>query len=167
MTPEQQLAGFLAALGYDQDPECRDTARRVTELLRSWAPQGSPPAMEACDYHGMSPIILRNLRFHSLCAHHLLPFFGSCDVVHRPEGRIAGLGYFPKVLAHFSHRTQIQERLCEQIAVHLHEGLGGSILVRLRARHMCMEMRGAENGAEVETLYSKGPHARDLLDYLR
>ncbi len=167
MSPEQKMAEVLTTLGYGQDPECRETARRVTELLRSWAPAGSPPVVEACEYRGMSPIVLRDLRFYSLCAHHLLPFFGTCDVVHRPDGTIAGLGYFPKALQHFSHRPQIQERLCEQLGLHLHESLGGSLLVRIRARHMCMEMRGTGNGAEVETFFARGPHNKELLDYLR
>lgn len=167
MTPEEHLSAFLQSLGFQADPECKDTARRVTEMLQAWSPGRPAPNVAPCEYRGTSPIILRDFRVHSLCAHHLLPFHGTADIVHRPEGRIAGFGSFPTVLRHFAQRPQIQERLTDQVAGFLHEALGGAVLVRVRARHMCLEMRGAENGAMVETIASRGPHAMDLMGLLR
>jgi len=167
MTPEEHLSVFLQSLGFSADPECKDTARRVAEMLGAWRPGGEAPAVDVCEYRGTSPIILRDFRVYSLCAHHLLPFLGTADIVHRPEGRIAGFGSFAKVLRHCAQRPQIQERLTDQVAGTLHEALGGAVLVRLRARHMCMEMRGAENGATVETIATRGPHGAELLGLLR
>ena len=167
MTPEEHLSAFLQSLGFQNDPECKDTAQRVTQMFQSWSLDQAVPTVDVCDYRGTSPILLRDFRMYSLCAHHLLPFLGTADIVHRPEGRIAGFGSFAKILRHFSQRPQIQERLGDQVAASLQEALGGAILVRLRARHMCMEMRGAENGALVETLAARGPHAMDLLGLLR
>jgi len=167
MTPEQHLSAFLEGIGYSSDPECRNTAQRVTRMLQGWSPHTPAPAIDCCEWRGTSPVILRDLRFYGLCAHHLLPFPGHADVVHRPEGKLAGFGSIAAALKHFSQRPQIQERLCEQLAAHLHEQLGGAVLVRLRARHMCMEMRGAENGANVETFAHRGSHAAALQEFLR
>jgi GTP cyclohydrolase I len=166
MTPEEHLTAFLQKLGFDQDPECQNTANRVTEFLKSWSPHQEPPRIELCQWQGTSPVLLKDLRFYSLCAHHLLPFFGQVDIIHQPAGKIAGLGAFPKILKHFSQRPQIQERLCEQVAEFLYSKLGGAVLVRIKARHMCMELRGSENGALVETWVQKG-EASGLRDLLR
>ena len=34
------------------------------------------------------PVVLNGLRFHSICEHHLLPFFGWADLVYIPNGKI-------------------------------------------------------------------------------
>ena len=167
MNPTPQLAAFLTSLGYDQDPECQHTAQKVTRFLQSWSPHTPAPSLEICDYQGNAPILLRDLRFYSLCAHHLLPFFGHADILHLPSGKIAGLGAFAHTLKHFCQRPQIQERLTEQVASHLHDALGGAILVRLKGRHLCMEMRGAENSPLVETIAVRGCEASELLGWLR
>lgn len=159
MTPEQHLAAFLQGIGYSADPECADTARRVAAMLQGWSPAAPAPDIPCCAWRGTTPILLREVRFYSLCAHHLLPFFGHADIAHLPDGRVAGLSHLSGALRHLSRRPQIQERLTEQLADHLHQQLGGAILVRLRARHLCMEMRGDEVGATVETCAHRGDPA--------
>ena len=156
MSPEDYLGAVLDALGYRQDAEGRESAARFLEVLREFAPGQPVPAMETFAAHGTDVVVLRGLPFHSLCAHHLLPFFGVADIAYRPEGRIAGLGAFPRALRAFSRQPQLQERLGAQLAEHLHGALGGPVGVRLRARQMCMEMRGAESPGEVETVCWRG-----------
>jgi GTP cyclohydrolase I len=159
MTLEDHLAAVLDALGYSADPECAGTPARVAEVLRAYAPGQPPPAVDTFPAHGFDPVVLRDLPFHSLCAHHLLPFHGTCDIAYLPVDRIAGLGVFPRALQHFARQPQLQERLGAQLAEHLHAALGGPVVVRLRARQMCMEMRGAASSGTVETLTTRGPNA--------
>jgi GTP cyclohydrolase I len=156
MTPEAHLAAVLEALGYDSDPECAGTAARVLEVLRAWAPGKPGPRLETFDAPGRDPVILRDLPFHALCAHHLLPFHGTCDVAYRPATRIAGLGAFPKLLRHLAQQPQLQERLGVQLAGTLADTLDAPVVVRLRARQMCMEMRGAASPGIIETWTSRG-----------
>jgi len=91
-------------------------------------------------------VTVRDINFYSLCEHHLLPFFGVAHVAYIPNGKIIGLSKIPKLVKAFSRRLQVQERLTSDIAQVLMDKvkpLGAAVV--LEARHMCMEMRGAES----------------------
>jgi GTP cyclohydrolase I len=91
-------------------------------------------------------VVLRGINFYSLCEHHMLPFFGVAHVAYIPDGKIIGLSKIPKLVKAFSRRLQVQERLTNDIAQIIMEKvkpLGAAVV--MEARHMCMEMRGAES----------------------
>lgn len=160
---EEDVAGLnqaLSHLGLDADPECAGTAARWLSVLETYQPGRPPPPFETFPAPGADEVRFRNLPFHSLCAHHLLPFFGEAEIVYLPAGRIAGLGAVARALRHFARQPQLQERLGAQLADYLHAQLGGPVSVRLRARQLCMEMRGVETTGEVETLALRGGATR-------
>ncbi len=96
------------------------------------------------DYNEM--VLVKDITFYSLCEHHLLPFFGSAHVAYIPNGRIIGLSKIPKLVDVFAKRLQVQERMTYQIAETLESYLKPlGVGVVLEARHLCMEMRGAES----------------------
>jgi GTP cyclohydrolase I len=154
--PEDHLAAVLDDLGYRADPEGRDTPGRLLDVLRTYAPGQPVPSLECFPAPGSDLVVLRALPFHSLCAHHLLPFFGEADIAYRPAEKVAGLGGIARALRHFARQPQLQERLGAQLADHLSEALGAPVGVRLRARQMCMEMRGIESAGLVETRAWRG-----------
>ena len=166
MSPEEHLAAVLHSLGYDRDPEAARTPERVLELLRSFAPDQAAPPIEGFPSPSADPVLLRGLPFHSLCVHHLLPFFGTADIAYLPTDRIAGLGSLTRALRHEARQPQLQERLGARLADRLHEALGGAVVVRLRARQMCMELRGVESAGTVETIAARGEGRQDLLRWL-
>ncbi len=91
-------------------------------------------------------VIVRDIAFYSMCEHHMLPFFGRAHVAYLPEKKIIGLSKIPKLVEIFSRRLQVQERLTLQVATTLMEKLKPKgVGVILEARHLCMEMRGAES----------------------
>ncbi|MFN0118630.1 MAG: GTP cyclohydrolase I FolE [Elusimicrobiota bacterium] len=91
-------------------------------------------------------VVVKDIRFYSLCEHHMLPFFGTAAVAYIPNGKIIGLSKIPKLVDVFSKRLQVQERLTQQIANTLQEKLKPlGVGVVMKARHLCMEMRGAES----------------------
>lgn len=100
-------------------------------------------------------ITQNNINFYSICEHHLLPFFGNAKISYIPNGKIVGLSKLSRVVDKFANKLQNQERITSQIAEYLDEKLNPiGVAVQLKARHMCMEMRGIKKN-EVYTTTTK------------
>ena len=102
-------------------------------------------ALFSVDYSEM--VVVRGIEFHSLCEHHLLPFFGTAAVGYLPRGRVIGLSKIPRIVEMYARRLQVQERMTQQIADFLQDRLNpygvGDVI---EAEHLCMAMRGVRKG---------------------
>lgn len=103
-------------------------------------------------------VLLRDISLRSVCEHHLLPFRGRAHVAYQPGERVVGLSALPRVVAALAERPQMQERLGEQIAQALEDGLTPrGVLVVLEASHGCVTDRGVrESEALTVTVASRG-----------
>lgn len=157
MSAADHLDHALRAVGFpEDDPELSRTPQLVTAMWAEFAPQPVPP-VQPLPTESTDLVVLRELPFYSLCAHHLLPFFGTCTLAVRPDGAVAGFGWYPRVLSALSRRPQLQERLADQLAHAILDGIGArSVGVRIRARQLCMEMRGARSAGEIEVVALRG-----------
>ena len=144
-----------------KDPELARTPERFTELLEELTTglHTDPPNLSAFPTTDSStdPVLVCAHPFHSMCVHHLVPFFGTIDVAYIPGDAIVGFGSIGRTIEHFARRPQVQERLVRQIGEHLEEHLKPrGLFVRCRARQMCMELRGMRKRAILLSSYSSG-----------
>ena len=163
----EHARALFEALGLDseEDPEVAETPERFTGFLREMYAglDEEPPSMSAfgSEYAEGSdqaePVVLTALPFYSMCVHHVVPFFGTIDVGYVPDEQMTGFGSVGRVIDHFSRRPQVQERLVNQIADHIDEQLEPrGVLVRCRARQLCMEMRGPEKTGTLIATAARG-----------
>lgn len=114
---------------------------------------------------GEGVVLVRDIEFHSLCEHHLLPFFGRMHVAYLPGERIIGLSKIPRLVDLYARRLQVQERITEQVAdalVRLLKPRG--VLVLADAQHLCMAMRGVEKQhSSTATRALRGEYVHDAL----
>jgi GTP cyclohydrolase I len=103
-------------------------------------------------------VLLRGLEFRSMCEHHLLPFRGVAHVGYLPGGKVVGLGRLGSVVETLAARPQLQERLGEQIADALDDGLAPrGVIVVLDAQHDCLAARDArQTRSTTVTVASRG-----------
>jgi GTP cyclohydrolase I len=112
-------------------------------------------------------VLLRDIEFHSLCEHHLLPFTGRAHVAYLPDGRIVGLSKLARVVEGYARRPQVQERLTTQIVDALMEELNpiGAACV-IEAVHTCMTIRGVRKHgsvmvtSELRGIFKENPASR-------
>jgi GTP cyclohydrolase I len=144
---ERAAAELLSALGADVESEhLRETPRRVA---KAYAELLTPTSFNATTFpndEGYDELILvRDIPFQSLCAHHLLPFHGTAHVAYLPADRLVGLSKLGRVVDLFARDLQVQERLTTQIADWIEVNLeprGVGVIVE--AEHLCMSLRGVQ-----------------------
>ncbi len=161
---QQAVRMILEAVGEDPDREgLRDTPKRVANFYEEvfaglhLDPADRLSAIFSEEHEEM--VIVRDIPFHSMCEHHLVPFVGKAHVVYIPRvGRVVGLSKLARVVEDFARRPQLQERLTSQVADLLMEKLDPyGVMVVVEAEHMCMTMRGVRKpGASTVTSAVRG-----------
>jgi GTP cyclohydrolase I len=88
---------------------------------------------------------MKDISFHSMCEHHLLPFFGKIHLAYLPsKNLVTGLSSLTKAVEVLSQRPQLQERLANEIADTLMMALKPKgLLVVVEAEHLCVAMNDA------------------------
>ena len=169
---ERAVREILLAIGEDPDREgLKKTPNRVARSYRELMaglridPREHLKTVFTERYDEV--VLLRDIEFHSLCEHHLLPFTGKAHVAYLPAGKVVGLSKLARLVEGFARRPQVQERLTTQIADALMEELHpvGSACV-IEAVHTCMTIRGAKKHgsvmvtSELRGIFKENPASR-------
>jgi len=144
---ERASRQFLHALDISTDDETmRRTPRRMAKAYAEFlTPRPFDLTTFPNDGNYDELVLAREIPFHSVCEHHLLPFFGKAAVGYLPDERILGLSKLARVVEHFALRPQVQERLTKQIADWLDRELRPKgVGVLIEAEHTCMSLRGVQ-----------------------
>jgi GTP cyclohydrolase I len=147
LAAERAAEDLLDALGAEVDSEhLRDTPRRVA---KAYAELLTPVQFQATTFPNDGGydelVVVRDIPFQSLCAHHLLPFHGTAHIAYLPGDRIVGLSKLGRVVDLFARDLQVQERLTTQVADWLEERLAPrGVGVIVQAEHLCMSLRGVQ-----------------------
>jgi GTP cyclohydrolase I len=151
---EKAAAALLAALGVPEDHSTAETPRRMAHAYAEML------TVEPFDFTTFPNterydelVLVEGIPVRSLCEHHMLPFVGVAHIGYLPGDRIVGLSKLARIVEFFSHRTQTQERLTQQIAQHLqHQLEPRGVGVVVQAEHTCMTLRGVRSeGARTVT----------------
>jgi GTP cyclohydrolase I len=154
---EKAVREILEAIGEDPDRDGlqRTPARVAAMYAELFSGLHADPAevLNVTFEAGHDEMVLeRDIPFHSVCEHHLIPFTGKAHVAYIPgdDGRITGLSKLARLVEGFSRRPQVQERLTSQVADAMEDVLKPKgVLVVIEAEHLCMSMRGVRKPGAV------------------
>ncbi len=168
---EQGVRLILEGIGEDLDREgLRETPARVArmydEILAGMRTDPAEILKTVFEEDHEEMVLERGIQLHSLCEHHLIPFFGQAHVAYIPNtrGQITGLSKLARLVDALAKRPQVQERLTVQVADELVRTLDPrGVLVVIEAEHLCMSMRGVRKpGVRTITSAVRGQFQRDV-----
>lgn len=160
---------MLEGMGEDAD---RDGLKKTPERVAQFYAELTEGMWENASEHIVplpgdshdEMVIVKDISIASVCEHHLAPFVGKCHIAYIPKGgRIVGLSKLARLAEIFARRLQVQERMTQQIAKTLYEGLDPlGVMVVIEAEHTCMTLRGVKKpGAKTITSAVLGGFRRD------
>jgi GTP cyclohydrolase IA len=141
---------ILEAMGEDPDRDgLRDTplrvARMYAEVCSGLHAEADTHLKVTFEAGHDEMVMVRDITFHSLCEHHLVPFIGKAHVAYIPgsDGRITGLSKLARLVDAHARKPQVQERLTAVVADEIDRTLQPrGVMVVVEAEHLCMTMRG-------------------------
>ena len=150
MQTEDAIRSILENIGEDPSREgLIETPKRVAkaykELFSGYKadPKNLIKTFDAEGYKEM--ILVKDIEYFSMCEHHMIPFFGKAHIAYIPGEKITGLSKLPRLVDVFARRLQNQERLTQQVANTLSEGIAPrGVAVQITGKHLCMHARGVE-----------------------
>lgn len=151
------------------DDSAEDTARRILSAWREFA-RSEDMGFKFTTFPTTAnqQIVVNDIKFSSLCAHHLFPFYGVAHVGYLPNKLMVGLSKIPRVVHHFARRPSTQETMTRDIAKFLKDRLEAmGVAVVIEARHTCMSCRGIREHdavmrtSEMRGAYMSSPPARE------
>ena len=135
------------------------TAERWLRAMEEFSPSEEEPfKFTTFEAKVNQLIVVKDIQFSSLCAHHLFPYAGVCHVGYIPNELQVGLSKIPRLVHWLSEKPSVQENLTNEIASYLkHKLRAHGVAVVIEATHTCMACRGVkERSASMRTSEMRG-----------
>lgn len=159
---KEPLVSFLVKCGEDPNSECfKDTPNRFFKALQELCYGYYQDFNDANktfpnDLLNENIIISQDIEFFSVCAHHVLPFYGFVHIGYIPGKEIYGLSKLARAIEIYSKRLQIQEKLTVEIADILMKSADiKGVVVLLEGKHYCSCGRGVKESRSSMTTICK------------
>ena len=152
-TIQHHFQKIMETLGLDlEDDSLSGTPYRfakmyVKELFYGLNPANRPKLSTFENKYGYQKMLVeQDITIDSSCEHHFLPIVGHAHVGYIPKDKVVGLSKINRLVDYYSHRPQVQERLCLQILNDLQETLETKdVIVIVHAKHLCVSSRGIKD----------------------
>lgn len=160
---QRAVREILSAVGEDPDREGlletpARVARMYAEMFAGLHEDPSIHLKKVFTEQYDEVVLVKDITFHSMCEHHLLPFTGKAHIAYVPNGKVLGLSKLARVVESVARRPQVQERMTQTIANMMTEHLSAKgVAVVIEASHSCMTIRGVRKpGSMCVTSAMKG-----------
>ncbi|MGD1946146.1 MAG: GTP cyclohydrolase I FolE [Croceivirga sp.] len=163
-TIQHHFQKIMETLGLDlEDDSLSGTPYRfakmyVKELFYGLNPANRPKLSTFENKYGYQKMLVeQDITIDSSCEHHFLPIVGHAHVGYIPKDKVVGLSKINRLVDYYSHRPQVQERLCLQILNDLQETLETKdVIVIVHAKHLCVSSRGIKDKDSFTTTVEYG-----------
>ena len=167
---QKYFAKIMEELGLDlTDDSLSGTPYRfakmyVKELFYGLDPSKKPKISTFNNKYGYKKMLIeQNITIDSACEHHFLPIVGHAHIAYVPNKKVIGLSKINRLVDYYSHRPQVQERLCLQILKDLQQSLEtDDIIVVINAKHLCVSSRGIKDKNSFTTTTEYGGVFEDI-----
>ena len=141
------------------DDSSADTANRIIRAWKEFVPPDEMPfKVTTFPSIGQQMIVVKDIEFVSLCAHHLFPFYGKAHVAYLPHALQIGLSKIPRIVEFYAKRPSVQERITYEVGHFIKSTLQAKgVALVIEGRHTCMSCRGIQqHNASMITSYIRG-----------
>ena len=167
---QKYFAKIMEELGLDlTDDSLSGTPYRfakmyVKELFYGLDPSKKPKISTFNNKYGYKKMLIeQNITIDSACEHHFLPIVGHAHIAYVPNKKVIGLSKINRLVDYYSHRPQVQERLCLQILKDLQQSLEtNDVIVVINAKHLCVSSRGIKDKNSFTTTIEYGGVFEDI-----
>ena len=167
---QKYFAKIMEELGLDlTDDSLSGTPYRfakmyVKELFYGLDPSKKPKISTFNNKYGYKKMLIeQNINIDSACEHHFLPIVGHAHIAYVPNKKVIGLSKINRLVDYYSHRPQVQERLCLQILKDLQQSLEtNDVIVVINAKHLCVSSRGIKDKNSFTTTTEYGGVFEDI-----
>ena len=167
---QKYFAKIMEELGLDlTDDSLSGTPYRfakmyVKELFYGLDPSKKPKISTFNNKYGYKKMLIeQNINIDSACEHHFLPIVGYAHIAYVPNKKVIGLSKINRLVDYYSHRPQVQERLCLQILKDLQQSLEtNDVIVVINAKHLCVSSRGIKDKNSFTTTTEYGGVFEDI-----
>jgi|TARA_B110001450_G_scaffold172058_1_gene160507 GTP cyclohydrolase I len=149
---------ILTTMGYDTQEECmKQTPTRFSTYIHSFRKKTDKDFVDYCTKKNIKNTYMKEsslpvkvtvdaISVHSVCKHHMLPFYGTVCISYITKGFTLGLSKFKRIVDFTSSELTTQEELTQKIVKNILLVLPvNELQIKVECVHSCMIIRGVKD----------------------